>query len=86
MSSELKLRVIDRKKPRRVELRNEPVEMTKETRDNLFRVMMEGAQERGQGELLGVYFHRRRFTISPIWIPISLAGVLVVMAIARACV
>jgi hypothetical protein len=84
MSAEPNLRIVPVKTPIRIETVVEPVEMSQETQNNLWRVMLEGAQERGSGELPSVYFYRRRFAISPIWIPVSLGLIFVLLAIVKA--
>lgn len=86
MSQEhLKLRVLPAKEPIRVESKREPVEMSQGTCDNLWRVMLENAQERGgSGDERNVFFYRRRLRFSPIWVPVGLGLVLVFLAIGKA--
>lgn len=80
-----KLRILPAKEPIRVEPTLERVEMSEETRDNLWRVLLENAQKHGgSGDAAGVFFYYRRLWFSPVWIPVTLALVLIALAIAKA--
>jgi hypothetical protein len=60
--------------------------MSRQTRENLWRVMLDNAREHDRDESSAYRFLRRRSAFDPsVWIPLALMGVLILVLLISRC-